>query len=163
VIINDKNEIVTEKDKEKGQKKEEEQQKVYKEVRQGNGVQLYDIDDVKCKYKYEGSWSFDKKNGSSVAYFPDGSIYEGDFKDDKFEGVGKFAWKAGHVYIGNWKEGKMDGIGEFKNRDGHILQGQFINNYLHDNELDIFANLLYTLCKGVWIILYWWDFNRIYN
>ena len=141
VIINEKNEIVTEKDKEKEQQNEEEEQpKIYKEVRHGNGVQLYDIDDAKCKCKYEGSWSFDKKNGRGVAHFPDGSIYEGDFKDDKFEGVGKFVWKAGHVYIGNWKEGKMDGIGEFKHRDGHILQGQFINNYMHDKELDIFIN-----------------------
>ena len=140
VIINDKNEIVTEKDKEKETQNEEEPPKVYKEVRHGKGVQLYDIDDVKCKCKYEGSWSFDKKDGRGVAHFPDGSIYEGDFKDDKFEGVGKFVWKAGHVYIGNWKEGKMDGIGEFKHRDGHILQGQFINNYLHDKELDIFIN-----------------------
>jgi len=141
VIINEKNEIVTEKDKEKEQQNEEEEQpKIYKEVRHGNGVQLYDIDDAKCKCKYEGSWSFDKKNGRGVAHFPDGSIYEGDFKDDKFEGVGKFVWKTGHVYIGNWKEGKMDGIGEFKHRDGHILQGQFINNYMHDKELDIFIN-----------------------
>jgi hypothetical protein len=140
VIINEKNEIVTEKDKEIEQQNEEEQPKVYKEVRHGNGVQLYDIDDVKCKCKYEGSWSFDKKDGRGVAHFPDGSIYEGDFKDDKFEGVGKFVWKAGHVYIGNWKEGKMDGIGEFKHRDGHILKGQFIKNYLHDMELDIFIN-----------------------
>ena len=142
VIINEKNEIVTvtEKDKEKEPQNEEEPPKVYKEVRHGNGVQLYDIDDVKCKCKYEGSWSFDKKDGRGVAHFPDGSIYEGDFKDDKFEGVGKFVWKAGHVYIGNWKEGKMDGIGEFKHRDGHILKGQFIKNYLHDMELDIFIN-----------------------
>jgi hypothetical protein len=80
-----------------------------------------------------------------VAHFPDGSIYEGDFKDDKFEGVGKFVWKAGNVYIGNWKEGKMYGIGEFKHRDGHILQGQFINNYMHDKELDIFVNPFLSL------------------
>jgi len=57
VIVNEKNEIVTDKDKEKDKEKEgeEEQAKVYKEVRHGNGVQLYEVDDVKCKCKYEGS------------------------------------------------------------------------------------------------------------
>ena len=143
-IVNEKNEIVTDKDKDKDkeqQPNEEEQQNVVlKEVRHGNGVQLYDIEDIKCKCKYEGSWAFDKKHGRGVAHFPDGSSYEGDFKNDKFEGNGKFIWKSGHVYIGSWKDGKMDGIGEFKHRDGHILQGQYINNYMHDKELNIFIN-----------------------
>jgi hypothetical protein len=143
-IVNEKNEIVTDKDKDKDKEQqpneEEQQNAVYKEVRHGNGVQLYDIEDVKCKCKYEGSWAFDKKHGRGVAHFPDGSSYEGDFKNDKFEGNGKFIWKSGHVYIGSWKDGKMDGIGEFKHRDGHILQGQYINNYMHDKELNIFIN-----------------------
>jgi hypothetical protein len=34
----------------------------------------------------------------------------------------------------------MDGLGEFKHRDGHILQGQYMNNYMHDKELNIFIN-----------------------
>ena len=143
-IVNEKNEIVTDKDKDKDKEQQpnedEQQNTVYKEVRHGNGVQLYDIEDVKCKCKYEGSWAFDKKHGRGVAHFPDGSSYEGDFKNDKFEGNGKFIWKSGHVYIGSWKDGKMDGIGEFKHRDGHILQGQYINNYMHDKELNIFIN-----------------------
>ena len=141
-IVNEKNEIITDKDKDKEQEQNEEDQqnKIFKEVRHGNGVQLYDIEDIKCKCKYEGSWAFDKKHGRGVAHFPDGSSYEGDFKNDKFEGVGKFIWKSGHVYIGSWKDGKMDGIGEFKHRDGHILQGQYINNYMHDKELNIFIN-----------------------
>jgi hypothetical protein len=141
VIVNEKNEIVTDKEKEQQQQSEEEQQnKVFKEVRHGNGVQLYEIEDSKCKCKYEGSWAFDKKQGRGVAHFPDGSSYEGDFKNDKFEGIGKFIWKSGNVYIGSWMDGKMDGTGEFKHRDGHILQGQFINNYMHDKELNIFIN-----------------------
>ena len=146
-IINEKNELVTDKDREKIQTQEqmtqgaeEEQTHVYKEVRHGNGVQLYEVDDVKCKCKYEGTWYMDKKHGRGVAHFPDGSSYEGDFKDDKFEGVGKFIWKNGHVYIGSWKDGKMNGIGEFKHRDGHILQGQYINNYMNDRDLNIFIN-----------------------
>ena len=147
--INEKNELVTDKDREKtqtqeqitqNQNAEEEPVHTYKEVRHGNGVQLYEVDDVKCKCKYEGTWYMDKKHGRGVAHFPDGSSYEGDFKDDKFEGVGKFIWKNGHVYIGNWKDGKMNGIGEFKHRDGHILQGQYINNYMNDRELNIFIN-----------------------
>ena len=145
--INEKNELVTEKDREKTQTQEggttqgeEEPVHTYKEVRHGNGVQLYEVDDLKCKCKYEGSWYMDKKHGRGVAHFPDGSSYEGDFKDDKFDGVGKFIWKNGHVYIGSWKEGKMNGIGEFKHRDGHILQGQYINNYMNDKELNIFIN-----------------------
>ena len=145
--INEKNELVTEKDREKTQTQEggttqgeEEPVHTYKEVRQGNGVQLYEVDDLKCKCKYEGTWYMDKKHGRGVAHFPDGSSYEGDFKDDKFDGVGKFIWKNGHVYIGSWKEGKMNGIGEFKHRDGHILQGQYINNYMNDKELNIFIN-----------------------
>ena len=145
--INEKNELVTEKDREKTQTQEggttqgeEEPVHTYKEVRHGNGVQLYEVDDLKCKCKYEGTWYMDKKHGRGVAHFPDGSSYEGDFKDDKFEGVGKFIWKNGHVYIGSWKEGKMNGIGEFKHRDGHILQGQYINNYMNDKELNIFIN-----------------------
>ena len=44
------------------------------------------------------------------------------------------------MYDGNWKDGKMNGIGEFKHRDGHILQGQYINNYMNDRELNIFIN-----------------------
>ena len=145
--INEKNELVTEKDREKTQTQEggttqgeEEPVHTYKEVRHGNGVQLYEVDDLKCKCKYEGTWYMDKKHGRGVAHFPDGSSYEGDFKDDKFDGVGKFIWKNGHVYIGSWKEGKMNGIGEFKHRDGHILQGQYINNYMNDKELNIFIN-----------------------
>lgn len=145
--INEKNELVTEKDREKTQTQEggttqgeEEPVHTYKEVRHGNGVQLYGVDDLKCKCKYEGTWYMDKKHGRGVAHFPDGSSYEGDFKDDKFDGVGKFIWKNGHVYIGSWKEGKMNGIGEFKHRDGHILQGQYINNYMNDKELNIFIN-----------------------
>jgi hypothetical protein len=145
--INEKNELVTEKDREKTQTQEggttqgeEESVHTYKEVRHGNGVQLYEVDDLKCKCKYEGTWYMDKKHGRGVAHFPDGSSYEGDFKDDKFDGVGKFIWKNGHVYIGSWKEGKMNGIGEFKHRDGHILQGQYINNYMNDKELNIFIN-----------------------
>ena len=144
VFVNEQNEIVTDKDKDKDKdappNEEEQQNKILKEVRHGNGVQLYDIEDVKCKCKYEGSWAFDKKHGRGVAHFPDGSSYEGDFKNDKFNGIGKFIWKTGHVYIGSWKGGKMDGIGEFKHRDGHILQGQYINNYMHDKELNIFIN-----------------------
>ena len=145
--INEKNELVTEKDREKTQTQEggttqgeEEPVHTYKEVRHGNGVQLYEVDDLKCKCKYEGTWYMDKKHGRGVAHFLDGSSYEGDFKDDKFDGVGKFIWKNGHVYIGSWKEGKMNGIGEFKHRDGHILQGQYINNYMNDKELNIFIN-----------------------
>ena len=145
--INEKKELVTEKDREKTQTQEggttqgeEEPVHTYKEVRHGNGVQLYEVDDLKCKCKYEGTWYMDKKHGRGVAHFPDGSSYEGDFKDDKFDGVGKFIWKNGHVYIGSWKEGKMNGIGEFKHRDGHILQGQYINNYMNDKELNIFIN-----------------------
>jgi len=145
--INEKNELVTEKDREKTQTQEggttqgeEEPVHTYKEVRHGNGVQLYEVDDLKCKCKYEGTWYMDKKHGRGVAHFPDGSSYEGDFKDDKFDGVGKFIWKNSHVYIGSWKEGKMNGIGEFKHRDGHILQGQYINNYMNDKELNIFIN-----------------------
>jgi len=145
--INEKNELVTEKDREKTQTQEggttqgeEEPVHTYKEVRHGNGVQLYEVNDLKCKCKYEGTWYMDKKHGRGVAHFPDGSSYEGDFKDDKFDGVGKFIWKNGHVYIGSWKEGKMNGIGEFKHRDGHILQGQYINNYMNDKELNIFIN-----------------------
>ena len=145
--INEKNELVTEKDREKTQTQEggttqgeEELVHTYKEVRHGNGVQLYEVNDLKCKCKYEGTWYMDKKHGRGVAHFPDGSSYEGDFKDDKFDGVGKFIWKNGHVYIGSWKEGKMNGIGEFKHRDGHILQGQYINNYMNDKELNIFIN-----------------------
>ena len=146
VLINEKNEIVSEKDREKTQtqeqavQNEEEQNHTYKEVRHGNGVQLYEVDDIKCKCKYEGTWYMDKKHGRGVAHFPDGSSYEGDFKDDKFEGVGKFIWKNGHVYIGSWQDGKMNGLGEFKHRDGHILQGQYINNYMNDKELNIFIN-----------------------
>ena len=62
VIVNEQNEIVTDANKENEQQNEEEAQpKVFREVRHGNGVQLYDIEDVKCKCKYEGSWAFDKK------------------------------------------------------------------------------------------------------
>ena len=143
-IVNEKNELVTEKEKEPSPENEEEP-KTYKEVRHGNGVQLYEIEDIKCKCKYEGSWYLDKKNGRGVANFPDGSSYEGDFKNDKFEGVGKFIWKTGHVYIGSWKDGKMDGLGEFKHRDGHILHGQYINNYMHDKDLNIFINPFLTI------------------
>ena len=145
VLINEKNEIVDkEKEKAKIQEQqaqgEEESNQVYKEVRHGNGVQLYEVDDIKCKCKYEGTWYMDKKHGRGVAHFPDGSSYEGDFKNDKFEGIGKFIWKTGHVYIGSWQGGKMNGIGEFKHRDGHILQGQYINNYMNDREMNIFIN-----------------------
>ena len=145
VLINEKNEIVDkEKEKAKIQEQqaqgEEESNHVYKEVRHGNGVQLYEVDDIKCKCKYEGTWYMDKKHGRGVAHFPDGSSYEGDFKNDKFEGIGKFIWKTGHVYIGSWQGGKMNGIGEFKHRDGHILQGQYINNYMNDREMNIFIN-----------------------
>ena len=148
-IINEKNEIVTEKEKAQAQEQaaqgEEEQNHTYKEVRHGNGVQLYEVEDLKCKCKYEGTWCMDKKHGRGVAHFPDGSSYEGDFKNDKFEGVGKFIWKNGHVYIGSWEDGKMNGIGEFKHRDGHILQGQYINNYMNDRELNIFINPFLSL------------------
>jgi hypothetical protein len=148
-IINEKNELVTDKEKAQSQEQpaqgEEEQNHTYKEVRHGNGVQLYEVDDLKCKCKYEGTWYMDKKHGRGVAHFPDGSSYEGDFKDDKFEGVGKFIWKNGHVYIGSWQDGKMNGIGEFKHRDGHILQGQYINNYMNDRELNIFINPFLSL------------------
>ena len=75
------------KDKEQEQNEEDQQNKVFKEVRHGNGVQLYDIEDIKCKCKYEGSWAFDKKHGRGVAHFPDGRSYERDLKNDKFEGV----------------------------------------------------------------------------
>ena len=139
-IVNEQNEIVTSKEKEQQQNDEKQQNKVFKEVRHWNGVQLYDIEDVKCKVKYEGSWAFDKKHGRGVADFQDGSNYEGDFKKDKFKGNEKFIWKSGHIYIGSWKKGKMDGLCEFKHRDGHILQGQYINNYIHDKELNIFIN-----------------------
>ena len=135
-IINEKNELVTDKEKAQSQEQpaqgEEEQNHTYKEVRHGNGVQLYEVDDLKCKCKYEGTWYMDKKHGRGVAHFPDGSSYEGDFKDDKFEGVGKFIWKNGHVYIGSWQDGKMNGIGEF-------------NNYMNDRELNIFINPFLSL------------------
>ena len=80
--INEKNELVTDKDREKtqtqeqitqNQNAEEEPVHTYKEVRHGNGVQLYEVDDVKCKCKYEGTWYMDKKHGRGVAHFPDGS------------------------------------------------------------------------------------------
>ena len=54
--INEKNELVTDKDREKtqtqeqitqNQNAEEEPVHTYKEVRHGNGVQLYEVDDVK--------------------------------------------------------------------------------------------------------------------
>ena len=136
VIINKDKQIVEKKE----QPTEGEQAEAYKEVRHGNGIQLYEIDNDKCKCKYEGTWSFDEKHGKGVAQFSDGSVYKGEFQNDLFHGNGKFIWKSGHVYIGSWKEGKMDGNGEFKHRDGHILQGQFADNYLYEKELDIYVN-----------------------
>ena len=57
VTINEKNEIVTEKEKAQAQEQpaqgEEEPTHTYKEVRHGNGVQLYEVEDLKCKCKYE--------------------------------------------------------------------------------------------------------------
>ena len=47
VIINEQNEKVTSKEKEAQQNDEEQQNKVFKEVRHGHGVQLYDIEDVR--------------------------------------------------------------------------------------------------------------------
>lgn len=118
----------------------DEARKELKLVRHGNGVQLYDVNDMKSDCKYEGSWGFDKKNGRGVAHFIDGSTYEGDFINDVFEGIGKFIWKVGHVYIGSWKQGRMEGEGEFKHQDGHIMRGTFTNNYMFDKDRQIFLN-----------------------
>ena len=50
-IINEKNELVTDKEKAQSQEQpaqgEEEQNHTYKEVRHGNGVQLYEVDDLR--------------------------------------------------------------------------------------------------------------------
>jgi hypothetical protein len=112
----------------------EEKIKEMKKVRHGKGIQLFEVDDINCNWKYEGHWSKDKKHGLGKCYFRDNSIYEGSFVNDLFEGLGKFSWPDYDTYYGQWKSGRMEGEGEFKHHDGHIIKGMFKNNYFFDGE-----------------------------
>ena len=101
-------------------------------VRNGLGVQLFNLTDTGYTEKYEGEFEKDKKHGHGVYIYADKSKYEGRFINDNYQGFGKFVWPNNNIYIGNWKNGRMDGEGEFIHIDGHILKGSFRNNYYYD-------------------------------
>lgn len=110
----------------------EEEIKKLKLVRNGIGVQLFNLTENGYSEKYEGQFVKDKKHGKGNYVYSDKSKYEGSFVNELYEGYGKFIWPNNNCYMGNWKCGNMDGEGEFIHFDGHTLKGSFRNNFYYD-------------------------------
>ncbi|GAW82471.1 phosphatidylinositol-4-phosphate 5-kinase [Plasmodium gonderi] len=72
--------------------------------------------------------------------FKNGDIYVGSFEKGLFHGEGYYKWNnhtSYAAYEGNYFEGKKHGNGRLINRDGRILCGEFKNNNMNGEFLEI--------------------------
>jgi hypothetical protein len=53
--------------------------------------------------KYEGDFTYGKKQGLGKLYLSNGEIFQGYFKADQIDGEGTFLFKNGETIIGKWK------------------------------------------------------------
>ena len=84
--------------------------------------------DYRKNSKYEGQFSFDKKNGKGEIVLNTGDIYKGDFKNNKITGYGHYIWKNNnHEYIGNFLDGKFHGEGYYKWGNNQYFKGKYLN------------------------------------
>ena len=64
----------------------------------------------KCN-RFEGLYSFDKKNGLGTFTWESGNIYNGNYVNDERNGYGEMYWTDGSVYKGEWHKGIQHGRG----------------------------------------------------
>jgi hypothetical protein len=84
--------------------------------------------DYRKNSKYEGQFSFDKKNGKGEIVLNTGDVYKGEFKNNKITGFGHYIWKNNyHEYIGNFLNGKFHGEGFYKWGNNQYFKGKYIN------------------------------------
>lgn len=83
---------------------------------------------------YEGMWEENRREGTGLLKFRDGSQYEGNFHNEQMHGKGTFLW-AGELsrtkYIGDWKENKREGFGMYFDEKGGVYKGEFYQNKKH--------------------------------
>lgn len=93
-----------------------------------------------ANFVYVGKWKDDKKHGTGIMTFSNGSVYEGQFKNDFRHGFGTQQYKAGStsheslldiklggIYEGEWKRGQKHGLGTFRYANGGLYSGQWLN------------------------------------
>ena len=84
--------------------------------------------DCRKSSKYEGQFSFDKKNGKGEIILNTGDVYKGEFKNNKITGFGHYIWNNNnHEYIGNFLNGKFHGEGFYKWGKSQYFKGRYIN------------------------------------
>lgn len=96
-------------------------------MKNGKGEWKKKANASKCN-KFEGFYSFDKKNGQGTFTWESGNIYHGNYIDDERNGYGEMYWTDGSIYKGEWKKGIQHGKGVMTLPGGRIKDGYFENN-----------------------------------
>ena len=96
-------------------------------MKNGKGEWKKVANSTKCN-KFEGIYSFDKKNGLGTFTWESGNIYHGNYINDERNGYGEMYWTDGSIYKGEWKKGIQHGRGVMTFPDGRIKDGFFENN-----------------------------------
>lgn len=110
---------------------------------QKDGYGIYEIyakDKCSLKYKYEGQWKENRKNGYGIERFyyfqstPEENhsnncydYYDGDFAKNKKEGFGVCNFINGDSYIGQWSNDMMNGKGKYYFINKDTFSGIFVN------------------------------------
>lgn len=101
-------------------------------MKHGRGEWKKVANSSKCN-RFEGMYSYDKKNGQGQFTWESGNIYNGNYVNDERQGYGEMYWTDGSVYKGEWKKGIQHGRGVMTFPDGRIKDGFFENNVFKGN------------------------------